>query len=136
MKILHGIGYFFWIVKEIYAAGTSAAIAAFKKDPGLRPIIIFYPLRLTTEWELFWFSTSITATPGTMSIGFREPEDSTDPTLLLVEAAFGDDPADIIASLADMEEHVNPKVKGIAFDVDSVKWEPYVRLDVDPGKDA
>lgn len=125
MKVLHSIGYFFWIAKEIVVAGTTTAFAAFKPDPGLHPIVIFYPLRLTSEWELFWFSTSITATPSTLSMGFREPAREGGPRLLLVQAAFGYDPGAIIAGLADMEEHVNPALKETPIDPATVTWTPY-----------
>lgn len=117
---MNAVIYFFWIIKEIFAAGTSAVIAAFKPDPGMRPIVIHYPIRLTSEWEKFWFSTSITATPGTLSIGFREDGD-----ILLVQAVFGNDPIGIIEDLADMEEHLKPSLKNNPVDAESVQWEEY-----------
>ena len=40
--MLHAIGYFFWIVKEIIVSGFSTAASAFKGDPGLEPVVIFY----------------------------------------------------------------------------------------------
>lgn len=125
-KIIHGIGYFFWIVKEIIVSGFNTAFTAFKPDAGLKPIVIHYPLRLTTDWELFWFSTSITATPSTLAMGFREPAAPGEPHILLVQSAFGDDAHDVIAGLIDMEEHVSPAVKSTPLDVADVAWEPYV----------
>ena len=86
--ILHGIGYFFWIVKEIIIAGFSTAFAALRPNSGIDPIIIYYPLRIDGDWELFWFSTSITATPSTLSFGFRENVGDK-PRVMLVQAAFG-----------------------------------------------
>lgn len=121
----HVIGYTFWIVKEVFVAGLSATIAAFKPTAGLAPVIIFYPLRVTTDWDIFWFSTSITATPGTLSVGLRHRTAPGEPEVLIVQAAFGADPQDIIASLADMEEHVNPQVKATPIDPATVPWEPY-----------
>lgn len=124
--MLHAIGYFFWIVKEILVSGFSTAATAFKRDPGLEPVVIYYPLRLTGEWELFWFSTSITATPSTLAMGFREPAVEGGPRILLVQSAFGRDVHDVIEGLIDMEEHVSPAVASTPLDAASVDWEPYV----------
>ena len=125
--ILHGIRYFPWIVKEIMVAGFSTALAAFRADSGLQPIVIYYPLRVDREWELFWFSTSVTATPSTLAMGFRDTG-AGKPRIMLVQAAFGSNPEDVIAGLADMEEHVAPRVKDTPVDPTQVLWEPYEDL--------
>lgn len=131
--ILHGIGYFFWIVKEIIVAGFSTAFAAFRPNTGLEPIVIYYPLRIDGDWELFWFSTSVTATPSTLAMGFRDNIPGK-PRVMLVQSAFGSNPEDIVAGLADMEEHVAPRVKETPLDPSLVLWEPYedLRHRVDP----
>ena len=125
--ILHGIRYFPWIVKEIMVAGFSTALAAFRADSGLQPIVIYYPLRVDREWELFWFSTSVTATPSTLAMGFRDTG-AGKPRIMLVQAAFGPNPEDVIAGLADMEEHVAPRVKDTPIDPTQVLWESYEDL--------
>lgn len=130
-KIGHAIGYAGWIIKEIFAAGIDATVAAFKRDPGLEPVIIFYPLRVESDWDIFWFSTSITVTPGTLSLGLRHRSRPDGPEVLIVQAAFGSDPEDIIAGLADMEEHVNPAVKATPLDPSQVLWEPYQVLEAE-----
>ena len=122
--ILHGIRYFFWIVKEIIVVGFSTAFAALRPNSGIDPIIVYYPLRIDGDWELFWFSTSVTATPSTLSFGFRDNIPGK-PQVMLVQAAFGSNPEDIVAGLADMEEHVAPRVKNTPIDPEQVLWEPY-----------
>lgn len=122
--ILHGIGYFFWIVGQIIVTGFRAAFAALRPNSGIDPIIVYYPLRIDGDWELFWFSTSVTATPSTLSFGFRENADDK-PRVMLVQAAFGSNPEEIVAGLADMEEHVAPRVKNTPIDPAQVLWEPY-----------
>ncbi|WKK60715.1 monovalent cation/H+ antiporter subunit E [Corynebacterium sp. P3-F1] len=131
--ILHAIGYFFWIVKEIIVAGFSTAFAAFRPNTGIEPIVIYYPLRIDGDWELFWFSTSVTATPSTLAMGFRDNIPGK-PRVMLVQSAFGSNPEDIVAGLADMEEHVAPRVKKTPLDPSLVLWEPYedLRDRVDP----
>lgn len=127
----HAIGYSAWLIKEIYAAGIDATIAAFKPDSGLRPCVIFYPLRVHTDWDRFWFSTSITATPGTLSLGFRHAASESGSDLLIVQAAFGDDPLAVIEDLADMEERLKPELKDTPIDASQVLWKPYKHLGPD-----
>lgn len=124
--VVHLIKYTFWIIKEIFKAGWDAIVAAFKPNPGMKPIIIYYPMRLRTDWEIFWFTTSITATPGTLSIGLRHPSTPGGPIILMVQAVFGDDPVGIVEGLADMEEHVRPALKSTPLDASAVEWEPYI----------
>ncbi|WJY96585.1 monovalent cation/H+ antiporter subunit E [Corynebacterium fournieri] len=123
---LHGVGYAAWIAKEIFVAGFQAVAAAFNPATTFEPIVIYYPLRVNTDWDVFWFSTSITATPGTLSMGLRHPVASDGPMTLLVQAAFGHDPEDVIAGLADMEEHLRPSLRNRPLDPATVAWEPYV----------
>lgn len=130
-SIGHAIGYSAWLIKEIYAAGIDATIAAFKPDTGMRPCVIFYPLRVRTDWDRFWFSTSITATPGTLSLGFRHAASEDGSDLLIVQAAFGDDPLEVIEDLADMEEHLRPELKDTPIDASKVLWKPYKHLHPD-----
>lgn len=96
-------------------AGCSLAVAAFKKDCGYHPVVVRYPLRVDSAWEIFWFTSSITATPGTLSLGLREPASADEPRILLVHAVYGKDPAGVIASLAEMEERLSPRVKNVVL---------------------
>lgn len=110
---MHVLVYIPWLIKEIFVAGFHVAFRALRPDIGFTPTVIRYPLRVTSDWEIFWFSTSITATPSTLSLGLREPSEPGGPRILLVQDAFGDDPSDTSRSLADMEERLAPHVKGI-----------------------
>ena len=60
-------------------------------------------------------------------MGFRDTG-AGKPRIMLVQAAFGSNPEDIIAGLADMEEHVAPRVKDTPVDPSHVLWEPYEDL--------
>ena len=83
---MNAIVYALWLIKEIFVAGISLALAAFKADNEYSPVIIRYPLRVTSAWEIFWFTSSITATPGTLSLGLREPPRKGLPRIVLVQA--------------------------------------------------
>ena len=122
----HGVGYAIWIAKEIFVAGFDAVAKAFNPATKFDPIVIYYPLRINTDWDVFWFSTSITATPGTLSMGLRHPVSDNGPLTLLVQAAFGSDPEEVIAGLVDMEEHLRPSLSNSPIDPKTVAWEPYV----------
>lgn len=108
---MHLLLYIPWWIKEIFVAGFQVAWAGFRPDAGYDPVIVRYPLRVTGEWEIFWFTTSITATPSTLSLGLREPAEPGQPRILLVQAAFGSDPVEVFESLADMEARMAPRVR-------------------------
>ena len=114
---MNAVVYALWLIKEIFVAGISLALAAFKADNEYSPVIIRYPLRVTSAWEIFWFTSSITATPGTLSLGLREPPRKGLPRIVLVQAVQGSDPAGIVADLADMEQRLAPRVKDIDYGV-------------------
>lgn len=110
---MHVLIYIPWLIKEIFVAGFQVTAAAFRPAAGYDPVVVRYPLRVTSEWQIFWFTTSITATPSTLSLGLREPSRPDKPRILLVQAAFGSDPSEVVADLADMEERLAPHVRGI-----------------------
>ncbi|WKD58552.1 monovalent cation/H+ antiporter subunit E [Corynebacterium caspium] len=107
---MHIFGYSLWLIKEIIVSGCRLAFAALFSTKPFEPVVVHYPLRVSTDWQLFWFSSSITVTPSTLSIGFRDPETLGGQRYLIVQAALGGDPAEIIAGLADMEARMNPKI--------------------------
>lgn len=114
---MHVLVFVPWIIKEIFAAGFRVVLRSLRPDMGFTPMVVRYPLRITGEWQIFWFTTSITATPSTLSLGLREPSEPGEPRILLVQDAFGDDPAQITRDLAEMEERLAPDVKGIDYGV-------------------
>ena len=69
-------------------------------------------------------------------MGLRHPIEPGGPITLLVQAAFGSDPEDIIAGLANMEEHVRPSLRNSPIDPKTVTWEPYVDQGPTPDDDT
>lgn len=110
---MHLFLYIPWWIKEIFVAGLQVAWAGFRPNAGYDPVVVRYPLRVTSEWQIFWFTTSITATPSTLSLGLREPQMPGDPRILLVQAAFGSSPTEVVEGLADMEARMAPHVRSI-----------------------
>lgn len=101
-----------WLIKEIVVSAVTLALSALRPRTGFDPVVVAYPLRVRNQWEIFWFSTSITVTPGTLSLGLRAPEREGDPTVLLVQAVHGADPREVVNGLADMEARLAPGVRG------------------------
>ncbi|WP_306506745.1 monovalent cation/H+ antiporter subunit E [Corynebacterium sp.] len=114
---LNAVVYALCLIKEIFVAGFTLALESFKPRNNYHPVVLRYPLRVSSAWEIFWFTSSITATPGTLSMGLREPVREGLPRIVLVQAVMGDDPASIMADLADMEERLAPHVKGTDYGV-------------------
>ncbi|MBC3186583.1 monovalent cation/H+ antiporter subunit E [Corynebacterium sp. zg-331] len=109
---MNALTYIPWLIKEIVVSAVSLALSALRPRTGFDPVVVAYPLRVHGAWDIFWFSTSITVTPGTLSLGLRAPEDPDDPTILLVQAVHGSDPHEVVLGLADMEARLAPAVRG------------------------
>lgn len=48
-----------------------------------------------------------------------------------MQAAFGEDPLEVIEDLADMEERLKPELKDTPIDASKVMWKPYKHLGPD-----
>ena len=111
--MLHAIKYVVWLVGQVFAGAFAIAVDVCRKETKMEPIMVEYPLRVTAPWQIAGFTTSITMTPGTLSCGTIPPDNEGDPTILLVQAVYGTDPAEVIAGLADMEQRLCPEVGDI-----------------------
>lgn len=112
--------FFPWLIGQIFIAGWTLAADAWTGSKKVDPCVVHYPLRVSRPWQLAVLSTSITVTPGTLSIGFHEGEAG---TTLQVHAVHGSDPASVLADIADMEEHLDPAVADIAQDLNQAQVE-------------
>lgn len=100
------VRFILWLIGQIVVGAIVIVKSAFSPDSGFKPVIVSYPLRVTSDRDIFWFSTCITITPGTLSLGLRGDH-------LLVHAVYGEDPGEVIAGLAEMEERLVPSVADI-----------------------
>lgn len=103
---MHLLKFIPWLIGQILVGGLVIVRSAFSPKSGLEPVIVSYPLRVTSDRDIFWFSTCITITPGTLSLGLRGDR-------LLVHAVYGADPGEVLAGLADMEERLVPSIRDI-----------------------
>ncbi|MDU6478851.1 MAG: Na+/H+ antiporter subunit E, partial [Corynebacterium kroppenstedtii] len=72
---LHVLRYGTWLVEQVLLATWSIIVDANKRRSEIDPIIVAYPLRVQTDREVGLFTTSITMTPGTLSLGLLEVGD-------------------------------------------------------------
>ncbi|APT83862.1 monovalent cation/H+ antiporter subunit E [Corynebacterium aquilae DSM 44791] len=111
-KVFHAVGYGVWLFGQVYVGAWEILRRTLKPSVGYCPVVVRYPLRVRSQKLIAAFSTSITMTPGTMSIGLRDPDAEGVPRTLLVHAVFGEDPDEVLAGLRDMEERLAPEIKG------------------------
>ena len=102
-RIIHGVRYSTWLIGQVIVGAFVIVFDVIRVRSQMHPAVVEYPLRVRSDWELAAFSTSITMTPGTLSLGFKD-----------VDAVYGADPDEVIAGLADMEERLAPHVKEVA----------------------
>lgn len=110
----HAVGYGAWLIGQVYLGAWEILKRTVRPNMGYCPVVVEYPLRVRSPRLIAAFSTSITMTPGTMSIGLRHVDAEGVPTVLLVHAVFGEDPQAVLAGLADMEERLSPAARKIA----------------------
>lgn len=143
----HALKYATWLVGQIVKESVVMATDTLGTGRNIAPVVIYYPLRVTSERDIAALIASITMTPGTLSLGVTGPKEvdydaaagerSTKDAFavarsefnthgldhvqrfLAVHAMYGADPEELLASLADMEEHLAPSVKDkpLHFDV-------------------
>lgn len=119
--VAHTIGYTLWLLGQVILGAVAISRDMLRRRSHIEPVVVFYPLRITAPWQIFWLSTSVTMTPGTLSCGLRTVttdhdtpgEAGTPQTMLIVQAVYGADPAEVLAGVADMEERLVPRVKDI-----------------------
>lgn len=137
----HSLRYGVWLVGQILKESTVMAMDTLGTGRHIAPVVIYYPLRVRSEREIAAFIASITMTPGTLALGLTGPKEvdydaakggmnrvdvsavtksefrthglSNVQRFLAVHAMYGAEPEELMASLADMEEHLAPYVKEI-----------------------
>ncbi len=127
MRFLHVPGYIAWLVLQVLIAATAIIVDNLRPRQRQHPELVAMPLRVSSEAEIAWLSTSITMTPGTLVCGIRnvgkhgadEPAadarfgDDEPGKLFIIHAIFGADLDELFDSLYDMEERMAPRVRDL-----------------------
>lgn len=147
-QIGHWTSYSVWLGGQIVKESTIMAYDTFTTGRHIAPVMIYYPLRLTSERDIAIFIASITMTPGTLALGVTGPKEVDEDAkagkrnlsdvssvatsefrthgltrvqrFLAVHAMYGADPQELLHSLAVMEAKISPTVRKrkIEFDVE------------------
>lgn len=142
----HSIGYGVWLVGQIIKESVAMAVDTLGTGRNIAPVVIYYPLRVTSERDIAAFTASITMTPGTLALGITGPKEvdydaeagnrtrrnafavgenefqthglDRVQRFLAVHAMYGSNPQELLDDLAHMEEKLAPSVKGKKIDYD------------------
>ncbi|MCS4490339.1 monovalent cation/H+ antiporter subunit E [Corynebacterium sp. ES2794-CONJ1] len=114
-----------WLLWQLVLATSVVIWDTLTGSKKVDPCVVYYPLRVTKDWEITAFACSITITPATMSITLidEDPDQVTGPRHLMVHAVYGSDPRAVLRDLAHMEEKLSPKVKNLPLDLESAEVE-------------
>lgn len=83
-------GYILWLVKEIWVSSWKVARSVLGFGPAVRPAVVAVPLDVRTDMEITLLASSVTLTPGTLSLDV-----SPDRRTLYVHTMFGEDAATV-----------------------------------------
>lgn len=112
---LRVLSYGSWLTKEIVKGALMVARDAVLPGVDMQPAILELPLRCSTDLEVSVMASSITITPGTITVGIAGAAAGSPPTLY-VHAIYADDPEKVRSALRDMEDRVLRMTRGPAWD--------------------
>lgn len=107
----YAAGYATFILREILAGGMRIALSDLRPRLDFAPAVIELPLRCTSDLEITLMASSITMTPGTITLGIA-PGSDTAPATLFVHALYGQDLDGLRAELLDMERRLLLATRG------------------------
>lgn len=110
---LRVVVYASWLGKEIVVGALDIAKEAFTPGVAMNPVIVELPLRCHTDLEVSLMASSITITPGTVTLGVAAGDEHTPPTLF-VHAIYGADAGAVLEGLRDMEDRLLTMTRGRA----------------------
>jgi multicomponent Na+:H+ antiporter subunit E len=100
-----------WLTVEIVKGALEVAKDAVLPGVDMEPAILELPLRCSTDLEISVMASSITITPGTITVGIASAAGSTPPTLF-VHAIYAHHPEEIRTGLRGMEDQVLRMTRG------------------------
>jgi multicomponent Na+:H+ antiporter subunit E len=111
IRLWYSMGYVIWLALEVLR--QSVRLARDVLTPGLQiaPSIIEFPLRASSRLELAAIESSITITPGTLTLGVYDPKDGT-PKSLFVHFLYAHTHEGAVAELEAMEARLLKATRG------------------------
>lgn len=108
---VHTLSYAGYLTWEVVVGALVVARDAFTPGRGTTPMIVELPLACDTDLEITLMASSITITPGTLTLGIA-PAGDDQPATLYVHSMYTAERADTIASLRDMERRLLRVTRG------------------------
>lgn len=110
-RLWYTIRYVLYLVTEILTSSLRVARSVLNPRVVWAPAIIELPLRCRTDFEITTMASSITLTPGTLTVGIA-PAGPDHPPTLFVQALYGADLQAVRESLQDMERRLLLATRG------------------------
>lgn len=107
----HTARYAAFIAVELVKGATMIAADVMTPGSKLKPAIIEFPLRCSTDLEITWMASSITVTPGTLVVGTASATEDHPPTLF-VHVMYADSREQVLTDLRDMESRLLRATRG------------------------
>lgn len=104
-RLWHWLAYLGYLLREILAGGLRIARSEMRPRLDVDPAVVEFSLRCSSDLEITLMASSITMTPGTLTLGIA-PGSETRPASLFVHALYGRDPQEVLAGLTDMEDRL------------------------------
>ncbi len=108
---LLGIRYAGFIAWEVVTGTVTVAMDAFTPGKRATPMIVEYPLRGDTDVEIAIMASSITITPGTITIGIA-PALEHAPASLFVHSMYSANREELLGDLHTMESKLLSATRG------------------------
>lgn len=115
INVLRVVGYGSWLAVEVVKGALLVARDAILPGVDMQPAILELPLRCSTDLEISVMASSITITPGTITVGVASAVGAAPPTLY-VHAIYASDPEQVRADLRGMEDRVLRMTRGGAWE--------------------
>lgn len=107
----HTVAYTAYLWRQVVVGAVRIARTDLRRQLDVSPAILELPLHCRSDIEITVMASSITITPGTITVGIA-PATGPAPATLYVHALYGHDPEEVIASLRDMEHRLLLMTRG------------------------
>lgn len=107
----HTVAYTAYLFRQIVVGAVRIARTDLRRELDVSPAIVELPLHCRTDVEITVMASSITITPGTITVGIA-PATGPAPATLYVHALYGHDAEEVIAGLRDMERRLLLMTRG------------------------
>ncbi|MBW8172174.1 Na+/H+ antiporter subunit E [Ornithinimicrobium sp. Arc0846-15] len=94
-----------WVAKEIVTGAIDVGVDALTPGKYATPMIVEYPLACSSDFEITAMASSITITPGTITVGIA-PSTGPAPATLFVHSMYGKSRDEVLEGLKDMERRL------------------------------